>query len=342
MPDNKNAFERLMVMDEMLRREAGATTSEIREALKKRQIDVDLRTIQLDLKYIKEKLNKKIIKNGTRCSYDPKETPIFTSELSSDEKKLLQGLFSILGKQDEYGFFPGFDNMKRQMEAEGKLDAPLISFDVNPQNKNDYLLRLYKFINEQKVIQFSYKSFNDPKVTLTLHPYLLKEYNRRWFLFANRDIGSKEPEFKVCALDRIESLPVVVPDRKFIPYRGNIFDHFKDVVGVTVYPEKVVQHIIFWVSNVSHNYVRTKPIHHSQKLIKGSEEKALRKQYPYFSDKGGKFFSIDCKENRELFRELISYGRDLFVLEPQSIRDEMSQWVSDLYNGYQALREDEK
>lgn len=58
---------------------------------------------------------------------------------------------------------------------------------------------------------------------------------------------------------------------------------------------------MFWVSNVSKDYVLTKPLHVSQIHIKGEKADNLRDIYPM---QEGVFFSIDCKYNYELEREL--------------------------------------
>lgn len=56
-----------------------------------------------------------------------------------------------------------------------------------------------------------------------------------------------------------------------------------------------------------------------KKNIYGSEELKLREKYPTLSN--GKFFSIDCKENYELIRELTSFGKELIVLSPKLIQE---------------------
>ena len=49
---------------------------------------------------------------------------------------------------------------------------------------------------------------------------------------------------------------------------------------------------------------------------------------------GGSFFSIECKENYELIREITSYGENLVVLSPQCIVDNVRQRVSKMQEIY--------
>lgn len=104
---------------------------------------------------------------------------------------------------------------------------------------------------------------------------------------------------------------------------------------MTVNEESSVYNIIFWVSDISKDYVATKPIHESQKNIRGSEELKLRDMYPTLSN--GRFFSIDCKENYELIRELTSFGKELIVLSPNIIREKIESRISEIVDKYKSL-----
>lgn len=44
----------------------------------------------------------------------------------------------------------------------------------------------------------------------------------------------------------------------------------------------------------------------------------------------GRFFSIDCKENYELIRELTSFGKELIVLSPKLIQERVFEWIDEL------------
>lgn len=152
----------------------------------------------------------------------------------------------------------------------------------------------------------------------------MKEYNRRWFLFAAAESDRKLLCF---SLDRIDNA-VPLPSHKYIDYDGEISEVFDDTIGVTINEESPVYNIVFWVSDISKDYVATKPIHDSQKNISGSEEVKLRRIYPTLSK--GRFFSIDCKENYELIRELTSFGKELIVLSPKLIQEKIINRIDDL------------
>lgn len=49
----------------------------------------------------------------------------------------------------------------------------------------------------------------------------------------------------------------------------------------------------------------------------------------------GAFFSIDCVENYELIRELITFGADLVVLSPDEIRSQIIERIQAMSRRYQ-------
>ncbi len=127
-----------------------------------------------------------------------------------------------------------------------------------------------------------------------------------------------------------------MPAHKYIAYNGDINERFEDVIGITYREDSPVYKILFWVSDLSKDYVATKPVHESQKNIIGDEEQELRGKYPSLA--GGRFFQIDCKENYELIRELTGFGKDLIVLEPSEIRGKVLDHIKSMYEKYRLLR----
>lgn len=129
-----------------------------------------------------------------------------------------------------------------------------------PSNKN--AMTRYKILDE--LLSSRYHKFSSPhaELTVNIHPYLLKEYNRRWFLFA----AAESDEKLLCfSLDRIDNAVPLPSSHKYIDYDGEINKIFDDTIGVTINAKSPVYNIIFWVSDISKDYVATKPIHNSQK-----------------------------------------------------------------------------
>ena len=123
---------------------------------------------------------------------------------------------------------------------------------------------------------------------------------------------------------------------KYAEYEGDINEIYEDIIGITYKEESPVYKILFWVSNMSADYVATKPLHESQRNIGSAHETELRSQFPQLIE--GRFFLIECKENYELIRELTSFGKDLVVLSPSPITGMVEKRISDMNEIYSDLR----
>ena len=354
MPKNKNAMTRYQILDELLsNRYHDYSLDDLTNEVNKRLAAMDTmpvtrRSIELDIKYLEYESpfmveierysvpaynTEKQKYYSKRClRYATPSYSIFKKALTSDEEYLLSEALSLLGQFDGLPDFEALDNLRKGLNI--THDRQIISFTKNLLEDSSLIGRLFTSISQKQVIEITYHRFGDTIEVrkITLHPYLLKEYNHRWFLFA----ASVEDGKLLCfALDRIDDV-VTLSSYEYVCCPVDIDEYFDDIIGVTNYANEPVEHIIFWVSDKSKDYVKTKPIHGSQRFYSGDKDSAFRMQYP--SLLGGAFFSIDCKYNYELIRELCSFGSDLLVLSPKSIQDKVNERVEMMIEEYAKLR----
>lgn len=354
MPVNKNALTRFQVLDELLsNRYHHYTLDEIVDKINERLVDLGIsevgrRCVEKDIAYLRgeyspffadiESYSVDVVSGGRvvkkRClRYKRPEFSIFKKEMSDDEAYLLSQTLSLLGVFDG---LPQLGELSRlQKEISKGDDRRIVSFTKNPLDKSDLFGRLFSAISQKQVVKLSYHTFADPisKPPLLLHPYLLKEYNRRWYLFGAADIDSKILSFSLDQIDIVEPMPA----QRFRESEGNLDELFEDIIGVSYYANRPIEHILFWVSERQKAYVATKPLHDSQILYKGASDDLYRTQYAHF-DRGA-FFSIKCIENYELIRELCSYGADLVVLTPLHIREQVCERIQAMSSAYRTLSE---
>lgn len=343
MPTNKNAFIRYKYLDRLLSDyhhyyDIHDLTDKVNEMLysdgfpivTQRCIEKDLNTLEFapfnaPIERFK-KDGKSIIIYGNRSF------TIFSEALSKEEIQLLREVLNTIGQFDGLDNFKWLDKFKIGLGMEEK--KPIISFSNNPYLTNSNLLgTLFDFIANEVVIKLSYHTFSDATIrSITFHPYLLKQYNDRWYVLGAADEDMKILHFSLDRVDKVEPLP----EKKFCECSEDLSERFEDIVGVTLYEDRPIEHIVFWVSDFSKNYVITKPIHESQTSIKGEAENNLHGKHPQLN--GGVFFSIDCIPNYELIRELCSFGKDLIVLEPSSISDEVFNRISMMVERYLSMR----
>ena len=344
MPTNKNALVRYQYLDRLLsdhhhyydihdltekvndRLEAGGY-----ETVTQRCIEKDLNAMEYDLFAAPIERFKW---NGKNCiSYSNHSFCIFNKEMSNEERALLREVLNTLGQFDGLNHFEWLDKFKIGLGLDES--RRIISFSNNPYYMSDPALlgKLFDQISNEVVIRLSYHTFTDQNVrSIVFHPYLLKQYNDRWFLIGAADSDKKILNFALDRIDGVEPLP----EKKYVESPEDFYERFEDVVGVTIY-DKEPEHILFWVSDASKDYVATKAIHGSQTQIKGETEQNLRSLYPNLE--GGAFFTIDCIRNYELIRELWSYGKELIVLaSDNSLQDEIFERLCEMKEEYSKLR----
>ena len=259
---------------------------------------------------------------------------IFKKPLADDERYLLKEALSLLGQFDGLPNLDALEQLRLSLNDGKQDDRHIISFTKNPLEKSNLLGELFTAISQKQTVELHYHVFAKPDEELTtiVCPYLLKEYNRRWFLIAAAESDGKMLTF---SLDRIDNV-IPLPTHLYIEPKEELAERFEDIIGVTLYDDSPLLEILFWVSDKSKDYVATKPIHESQRFLRNEQEQLLRAQYPDLL--GGAFFKIYCKRNYELIRELTSFGKELIVLAPDEIQEAVFQVVSEMTHQYETLR----
>lgn len=350
MPSNKNALTRIVLLDKLLSDRYHAYSIQDMTDYLERELPqygqeggVTKRCVEKDIEYLEYKFP--ILIEFERYSVDAHSATtdrvyrkrciryvdptfsIFKGKLTDDEKGLLTTALSTLGSFEGLDGFGWLDDLSRRLGLEER--QPTILMSKNLIENRTLMAESFSAIQARSVINLKYKLFNTSDVReVKISPYILKEYNRRWYI-----IGAAYDTGRILnfALDRIISIKVL-PGYDFALPPEDLSERFEDIIGVSYYEGADVYKIIFWVSDKSAPYVETKPLHGSQIIIRGEREETIRSQYNV--PLGGAIFSIECIENYELIRELCSFGGELKVLAPEPIVDSVKKRVKSLYEVY--------
>lgn len=212
-------------------------------------------------------------------------------------------------------------NLEWRFNLKGNKEN-VVSFEQNQDLKGlDKLSDVLDVTSNHQVVEILYHNFKNGgrDIFFTVHPYYVKQFNNRWFLFG---LDDKYRNIDTIALDRIVKMDVA-EDIQFIPNNDIDFEHyFDDVVGVTI-PDTGVEkeHIVLQFTKGRFPYVSSKPIHQSQEIV--SEEDCT--------------VSIDVRPNNELVTQILSFGPDVEVLEPQSFREQIITKVKEYNKKYSLL-----
>ena len=168
----------------------------------------------------------------------------------------------------------------------------------------EHLGTVINAIKDHHSLQMGYKKFSDDKPYSTLiEPYCLKLFHQRWYLLgkSNRKGGN----LAIFALDRITELTET--DHSFKMDPGFDAEHyFHDYFGVI--PDQTVkaERIVLRAYSPMDNYLRTLPLHHSQKEI------ATEKQSAHFE--------YHVAPTHDFIQAILKEGHELEVIEPKTLR----------------------
>ena len=337
----KNAIMRYKILDSLLsNRNRYYSISELLEKVNEAlELDgmepVSRRCIEKDLNTLEcapyEAAIERVWYHGKKCiRYAEEGFSIFTKKLTEEEENLLSEVLNTIGQFDGLDTFEWLDSLKKRLDI--KEHRRIIQFDSNPYFEGRNLIgSLFTAISNKQVLALKYHTFKDPQVKeVVVYPYLLKEYNNRWFLI----VGVEDGTILNFALDRIDDFKPM-PHIDYIEPDEALESRFDDIVGVTLFKDKPTEDILLWVNEEGYQYVKTKPLHGSQRDVKGEEDKAVRERYPALQ--GGRFFRLQCILNYELEQLLMSKMNQLVVLEPANLKDSLINRIKKMDSLYSSI-----
>ncbi len=327
MPINRNALIRYTTIDKCLRNCFRKWTLEdlidaCSDALYEYEgIDkgVSKRTIQMDIQMMRsEKLGYNapiIVTDRKYYTYDDPEYSITQLPLSDQDLKKLDDAVEILKQFQGFSHFKEMSGLIQKLEnkihTQNSHSRPIIHIERNEDLKGlEHLNGLYQAVANKQVLKIEYQSFKAHRSSpIYFHPYLLKEFNNRWFLIGKKNKGV----IMTLALDRIQSYLVMEnklfkDDPQFSPE-----SFFENVIGVTVNNGLLPRTIKLFIDNTNAPYVLTKPLHWSQEVIEEKEN--------------GVIITIKVIPNFELERLILGFGPSLEVISPPSLRKKIGDLV---------------
>jgi predicted DNA-binding transcriptional regulator YafY len=339
MPVNRNALIRYRTIDKCLQNRRRKWTIDhlmaaCNDALYEYdgiETDISLRTIRLDIKAMRSDTlgyNAPImVQDKKYYTYHDADYSIANSPLTAQDLGILQEVSHLLRQFNGFTHFNEVSEMVNKLEdkiySEQHQQAPVIDFEKNDRLTGiEWLDILYKAIVNKTTLLLTYQSFKARQASeLIFYPYLLKEYRNRWFILGMKKQGKEIITF---ALDRIQNITLheepFIQHKKFEPHT-----YFNDIIGVTRNYAEQPTTIVFWANTLHAPYIKTKPIHPSQKIVE--------------EVKGGTHFSIEVIPNFELERELIGFGEGIKILSPNNIVRQIKRKVKLMAALYEAGQE---
>lgn len=280
--------------------------------IKTRQLRDDIRFMKSEAGYSAPII---AFKEGKKAyyRYEDRDFSINNSPLNSTEAEQLRNAISVLQRFEGAPQFEWINEIGPMLSSQfglNDIDRKIISYDSNIDYSGyDKIQPLFNAIVNKRVLNIHYKSFRDEDFYLIFHPYYLKQYNNRWFVF-----GLHTELNKPCwnlPLDRIVTIEEI--DSVYIETEVDWEDHFYDIIGVTKPVDRAIEEVELIFSEEQAKYISTKPIHPSQRsrILESGELNVKLKIIP----------------NYELEMKILSFGERVKVIKPEYVRDHIIERI---------------
>jgi predicted DNA-binding transcriptional regulator YafY len=335
MATNKHAIIRYRVIDKCLRQtDRSWNWKSLAEACAKElaqstglKTTLSERTIKGDLQNMR---NDKALGYNAPIEYDRKEKSYYYSRrdysitespLNKSDSAELKGAIALLQQFTGFRHLEGIDNIIKKLELlayESRTKSERIVHLAQPSSipGQKWLDKIYSAVKSKKALMMTYQPFGKKASSVIISPYLLKEYDNRWYVYA---FNHEKQQIRTYGLERINEVKNSLQDYVI----NTAFDadtYFDDIIGITLLPNKKIKKIQFEVYSPTVNYIKTKPIHYSQIILDESPKHTT--------------FQIEVIPNIELESELLSYGESIKVLKPKSLADRMQKRLSEAAKNY--------
>lgn len=258
------------------------------EYMKRHDVEVGERTFQRDLADIRSNFDIEVIYDERKNGYT------MQTDSTPEYDKLLYFI----------GLAESSDIILSTIKDKKKL-LQYLSISPNPHAKGvENIGCLLQAIQSQSIVSFSHFNYRTVESKdYTICSYLLKEFDGMWYLFAY--VGDLK-SFRTFGLDRISNL--IITDEQFQREKAleSTAEKFNQVYGLIYEPDNnpnaPIEKVELRFSDTMLHYLKALPLHHSQTIDEN-------------------IVTLRLIINPELENKIISYGEQVEVLSPLSLRN---------------------
>ena len=177
----------------------------------------------------------------------------------------------------------------------------------------EFLQTIIQALKANRKLLITYQRFGQDSYEKTIFPYALKLFHPRWYLLAFTG-----RHYATYSLDRM--LAVSLTEETF--ERPDDFSpeaYFSEYYGILT-DDTPMAHVVIRTYGSTPNYLRTLPLHASQKELQITEE---------YTD-----FSLDIRPTADFINTLLSHSDGLEVLEPADLRLKIREILTRTLNRY--------
>ena len=292
----QGTIKRYQLILEKLRYNSYPSFEEIQSFLHEQGFEISKRTLQRDIDAVRNEFSVSILFNRSRKGYyiDQDDSPGYGKLLKlirlQNETEMVQ---QSLRDEHEYISFEHQDEWSNIKWIEPLLDA----------------------IKHMKIVELHHFTFNrEQSLPRMIEPYLLKEYQNRWYVFGINEAG----EVRTYGLDRITN--VVVTKQSFTPKKN--FDphsYYAHVIGLN-HDGSCSEEVVLATDPLTAKYMKSLKWHVSQEVVSENGHEVVFRMY--------------VQPNFELRQKILSHGGNIKVLAPKRLIADIKKELKKMLKNY--------
>ena len=293
--------KRLALIVSLLKRRSFPSADDILDYLYRGDFELSERTLKRDFGKIRNEL-------GIYIEYDYSKRGYFINREKSISGNAFEDLIELSNINDLIvENMKGFGVQPDYLQIESRTDLKGME-NFKP---------LIKAIQKRRVVTFDYFKYTEGESgEYIVRPYLLKEFERRWYLVGVRDDINERRTF---GIDRISNLALEI--RSFARDETVLSQAYKDMVGVNPNPlRKELETIQLSFDKVLGSYVKSLPWHYSQSVKKEDENRIV--------------IELQVYPSYELFNRILKFGSKVKVLKPEWLAKKVKLELQESLDNY--------
>ena len=337
----KRYNERLEIIDDLLYRYEYLSrenllrklNSHLQSPITNDSLSNDIRDLKIEIDNINRKkgTNFELINNRTTgYYYSDNSFRIFRDTVNKDEQNLLMLAGSLFNIFQGTELHEQFENIVNRLIDESitadkfvnKKNKEFIQIEnpIKPSSRK-WIPQLLRSISEEWCMEIVYQNNDGVVKNKHLCPYIIKQYNNKWYIVAYDYTSSHEQKTNVFSLDNIQSI-----DHSNKPYfkdpEFNTEDYFKYSIGIWhEHDKKPITVILEFNNPFQFSSIEKNPLHLSQEVEYSKNKKKMK-------------LTLKLFESPELYMLIYRFGNSVKVVKPKEVADKVKEMAEKVLNLY--------
>ncbi len=203
-----------------------------------------------------------------------------------------------------------------------------VMLDTPPYN-SEYLDDILGAIDKHYLLKFKYVSAFGAESDMALQPAFVRYFKQRWYVIGVKE-SSSETDEKKCVrclpFDRISYLKVICEKHPLSAEMKRFLtpeNYYENCFGIYRMEDEPVEHIRIRAFYPEYNLIEEVPLHESQRRLTESKDGLFRE------------YELTLRPSRDFLQELLWHGRNIMVLQPESLRQKMIGILQDMTRSYE-------